>query len=153
MDLEIRQYTAADYDAMWELNNRALNLAGAQPGEDYFGDLHKIEEAYLNAGGDFLVGLVDDQIVAMGAFKRTDDARAEVVRMRIHPDFQRRGFGQAILSALMERAADAGYRSLHLSTTTLQTAAQGLYERNGFRHTGDDTYEDFKLLVYEKDLT
>src|SRR5687768_16271003 len=108
MDLEIRQYEAADYDAMWELNNRALNIAGAHPGEDYFGDLHQIEDAYLNAGGDFLVGKVEDQIVAMGAFKRTDDARAEVVRMRIHPDFQRRGFGQAMLSALMDRAANSG---------------------------------------------
>jgi ribosomal protein S18 acetylase RimI-like enzyme len=151
--LQIRRYEDADHEAMWDLNNLALDIVGAHPGQDYFADLHNINEVYLDNRGEFLLGMVDDQIVAMGAFKRTDDAKAEIVRMRIHPDFQRRGFGQALLSALVDRAKAMGYRALHLSTTVQQVAAQALYERNGFRQTGTDTYEQFKLLVYEKELS
>jgi GNAT superfamily N-acetyltransferase len=40
----------------------------------------------------------------MGAFRRTDPERAEIKRMRVHPDYQGRGFGQIILSELEARA-------------------------------------------------
>ena len=66
-------------------------------------DLDHIEDVYLHAG-DFWVGFCDDQLVAMGALQRPTATRAEIKRMRIHPDYQRLGFGQAILSALEKRA-------------------------------------------------
>ena len=67
-------------------------------------DLHRIEEAYLTSGGEFLVGELDGRIVAMGAFKRHDMESAEVGRMRVHPDFWRRGFGQQMLTTLEQHA-------------------------------------------------
>ena len=153
MDLQIRRYAASDHDEVWELNDHALNVVGAHPGEAMFYDLHEVEKVYFENGGEFLVGTVDGAVVAMGAFKRSDDARAEITRMRIHPDAQRRGYGQAILSALEARAREMGYAALHLETTVQQVAAQGLYERNGFVQTGTGRYEDFVLLNYEKPLT
>ena len=63
-----------------------------------------IEGVYLDGNGDFLVGLVSDQIVAMGALKKTGDRRGELKRMRVSPEFQRRGYGKAILEALERRA-------------------------------------------------
>jgi ribosomal protein S18 acetylase RimI-like enzyme len=152
MDLEIRRYEAADHDAVWALNDHALNVVGAHPGEAMFADLHEVEKVYFESGGEFLVGVVDDVVLAMGAFKRTDSLRAEITRMRIHPNAQRRGYGQAILSALEMRARELGYAALHLETTVQQVAAQGLYERNGFVQTGTGRYEDFVLLNYEKRL-
>src|SRR5688572_24498370 len=113
-ELHIRRYEAADHDACWELNDHALNVVGAHPGEAMFADLHEVETIYFDNGGEFLVGTVDGVVVAMGAFKRTGDDQAELTRMRIHPDAQRRGFGQAILSALEARARELGYATLHL---------------------------------------
>ncbi len=55
----------------------------------------------------------------MGALRRTTNEWAEIKRMRVHPDFQRRGFGQMILEALEARAVALGYAALHLDTTTL----------------------------------
>jgi ribosomal protein S18 acetylase RimI-like enzyme len=118
-----------------------------------FSDLHEVEKVYFENGGEFLVGVLDGVVLAMGAFKRTDETRVEITRMRIHPDAQRRGYGQLILSALEARAREMGYATLHLETTVQQTAAQGLYERNGFVQTGTGRYEDFVLLRYEKPLT
>lgn len=152
MELEIRRYEARDHDAVWALNDHALNVVGAHPGESMFADLHAIERVYFDAGGEFLVGTVAGVVLAMGAFKRTGEGRAELTRMRIHPDAQRRGFGQAMLSALEARAREMGYSTLHLETTVQQVAAQALYERNGFIKTGTGRYEDFVLLQYEKQL-
>jgi ribosomal protein S18 acetylase RimI-like enzyme len=89
----------------------------------------------------------------MGAFKRTGEGVAEVTRMRIHPNHQRKGYGQAVLSALEVRAREMGYQRLHLETTMQQVAAQGLYAANGFVQTGTGKYEDFVLLQYEKPLS
>lgn len=153
MELQFRRWEPADHDTVWELNNHALDIVGANPGESMFADLHDVQGAYYDKGGEFLIGTCDGAIVAMGAFKRTGDDNVELTRMRIHPDHQRKGYGQAILSALESRAREMGYARMHLETTVQQVAAQGLYARNGFVQTGTGTYEDFKLLIYEKPLT
>jgi ribosomal protein S18 acetylase RimI-like enzyme len=152
MELQIRRWQPSDHDAVWQLNDHALNVVGAHPGDAMFADLRDVERVYFDNGGEFLVGTVDGAIVAMGAFKRTHEDGVELTRMRIAPDFQRHGFGQAILSALEARAREMGYARMHLETTVQQVAAQGLYERNGFVQTGTGVYEDFKLLNYEKPL-
>jgi ribosomal protein S18 acetylase RimI-like enzyme len=72
--------------------------------------------------------------------------------MRVHPDVQRRGLGQQILAALEARAAELGYATLWLDTTTRQPAAQAFYRKNGYRQVGTDTYGPFTLLIYEKEL-
>src|SRR6266568_4704196 len=126
--LELRQYRPTDHDEVWNLHNVALWQVGAHAGNGpWDNDLHKIEEVYLNNGGEFLEGLLDGQIVAMGALKRISEDKAEVKRMRVHPDYQRRGFGQEILSVLEARAKELGYRTLTLDTAVVQTAAQQLY--------------------------
>lgn len=152
MELQIRRWQPDDHDAVWELNNRALDVVGANPGESMFVDLDDVKGTYFDRGGEFLVGTVHGAVVAMGAFKRTADDSVELTRMRIDPSQQRHGFGQAILSALEARAREMGYARIHLETTVQQVAAQGLYERNGFILTGTGQYEEFKLLIYEKTL-
>ena len=113
-------------------------------------DLRDIPAVYQQAGGAFLVGIVDGRIVAMGAVKRIDAARAEIKRMRVHPEFQRRGFGSAMLNALEDEARHLGYHILQLDTTVLQTAARALYERHGYRVIRKGTVAGLDTLWYEK---
>jgi ribosomal protein S18 acetylase RimI-like enzyme len=49
-------------------------------------------------------------------------------------------------------ARHLGYRVLHLETSVLQTAAQGLYTKNGFRETGRAVLDGFDCIFYEKRL-
>jgi ribosomal protein S18 acetylase RimI-like enzyme len=152
--LVVRRYTGADHEAVIDLHNRALNQVGANLGEGPWNeDLKNIERVYLDNGGEFLVGTVDETIVAMGAIRRVGDGVAEVKRMRVDPAFQRKGYGQRILSLLEEFARRNGYRHLTLDTTTRQTAAQMLYEKNGYRRAGMTKVEQFDVILYEKDLT
>jgi ribosomal protein S18 acetylase RimI-like enzyme len=151
--LAIRRYEEADHDEVWVLHNRTLAESGAHAGSGpWDDDLHEIATIYLAAGGEFLVGVLDGWLVAMGALRRTAPDRAEIKRLRVDPAFQRRGFGAAILSALERRAADLGCLTLYLDTTTIQVAAQRLYLAHGYREVGRSVVGGFDTILYEKQL-
>jgi ribosomal protein S18 acetylase RimI-like enzyme len=151
--LMIRRYEDADHDEVWRLHNLALERAGVHAGSGPWDrDFDDIRGMYLENSGEFLVGEYEGRIVAMGALRRTTAERAEIKRMRVHPDFQRHGFGQAILQALESRAAELGYTILHLDTPAKQLAAQGLYEKNGYRQTGTTVLGGIESILYEKEL-
>jgi ribosomal protein S18 acetylase RimI-like enzyme len=151
--LEIRRYLVPDHDEVWRLHNEALTDTGAHAGNGpWDDDLHRIEEAYLDAGGEFLVGVLQGRIIAMGALKPSPSDRAEITRMRVHPDFQRRGFGQRVLEELERRARALGKRTLHLDTTEEQTAARCFYEKNGYREIGRERRGGFQFIFFEKQL-
>jgi GNAT superfamily N-acetyltransferase len=150
---EIRRYEERDREPVLCLHKKALERVGARPGDSpRFDDLGYIEEAFLRNYGEFLVGCVDGQVVAMGGLKRISDTHAEIVRMRVMPEFQGRGFGKAILLNLEATARRLGYEELSLQTTTRQLAAQTLYTRFGYRET--QRLEDcgFEVIRYRKHL-
>ncbi len=150
---DIRRFREQDRDEVWKLHKLALASVGADIGDgEWDRDLHDVKGVYLEGGGEFLVGTVGGRIVAMGALLRTSAERAEVKRMRVHPDFQRRGLGRAILQRLEEKAVELGCRILRLGTTTGQLAAQKLYERNGYVETGRTRVAGFDVILYEKGL-
>jgi GNAT superfamily N-acetyltransferase len=152
-ELTIRPYEADDHAAVWELHNLGLHQVGTHAGVGpWDDDLSDIPSAYLRSGGDFLVGLVEERIVAMGAYRRISDDEAEVKRMRVHPDYQRRGFGQGLLTALEMRARAVGYRTLRLDTTLKQNAARALYIKNGYVEVRRQPWRDTELVYYSKDL-
>ena len=152
-ELRIRGYQDGDHDAVWNLHNLALNEVGAHAGNGpWDDDLHAIRRVYLDSQGEFLVGLADDEIVAMGALRRTDTGRAQITRMRVHPRSQRRGFGHLILERLEDRARELGYDTLHLDTTVEQDAAQAFYRAHGYRETGRTRLGPFRVILFEKRL-
>ena len=149
----LRRYQPSDMEAVEYLHVYAIQQAGAYLGRGpWDDDVYAIEEAYLNNQGEFLIGEWDGNVVAMGALRRTSSERAEIKRMRVHPDYQGRGFGQLILNELIARAYTLGYKTLHLDTSILQVPAQKLYEKNGFRRVGGDTYQNLEVILYEKQL-
>src|SRR5438309_8541696 len=97
------------------LHNDALMATGAHAGSGpWDDDLRNIVEHYINLGGIFLVGVLEENLVAMGALKRVDSTTGEIKRMRVAPDQQRRGYGTAILIALEQRARELGIVRLTL---------------------------------------
>jgi len=152
--LIIRPYEPADLDAVWELHHIALEPTGAHLGEGpWYEDLKDITNVYPGNQGCFFVGLVDGDIRAMGAIQRTDAARAQVRRMRVHPEFQQRGYGTEILKTLEAEARRLGYQFLHLDTAVVQTSAQKFYEKHGFQKVGTSVIGGIDIVLYEKRLT
>jgi ribosomal protein S18 acetylase RimI-like enzyme len=149
--LQIRRYDNIDHDAVWNLHNLALDDVGAHAGNGPWDeDLHDIDRVYISNGGEFLVGFSQGQMVAMGALMRSSNERAEIKRMRVHPHYQRKGYGRAILQALENRAMELGFTVLHLDTTVQQTAAQSLYEHTGYSKLRQEQIGPFEVILFEK---
>ncbi len=149
--IAFRRYEPGDREAVRNLHDEALHDVGAHLGNGpWDSDLDAIEAVYLQSGGEFLVGVLEGRIVAMGALRRGPDGRAWITRMRVSPNLQGQGIGQTLLDRLHRRAAELGYGTLHLDTTVGQTAARRLYERNGYRETGRGMVGPFECLYYER---
>ena len=149
--LHIRRYETSDKRAVRRLHDDALNEVGAHLGNGSWDeDLDEIEDVYLESGGEFLVGVVDGEVVAMGALRRLPSDAAEIKRMRVRPGLQGRGYGQAMLDALHRRAAELGYSTLRLDTTVQQRVARRLYLRNGYREVGRGSIGPFWCVFYER---
>jgi GNAT superfamily N-acetyltransferase len=144
--LELRQFRDADERAVHQLHEFA------QHGLDAPADLSAIPDAYLTAGGEFLVGEVGGRLVAMGALRRVSTASAEIKRMRVHPRWQGQGFGRLLLDRLEARARELGFTTLRLDTTVRQHVARGLFEDAGYKMVGTGHENGFELVYYEKRL-
>lgn len=149
-ELEIRRFKKDDEDAVFNLHIRAITSTGAHLSGKWEEDFKDVESIYIKPGGDFLVGTIDSEIVAIGALKKMSDKLAEIKRMRVDPVFQRRGFAQAILERLENRARELGFNILELDTAVAQEAAQKLYERNGYKEYKRGVLGGIPCIYYRK---
>lgn len=165
-DLAVRRYRPVDEAAVKRLHAAAMRDAGAFTEDADDPDLDAVAETYLD-GGEFVVGLLEGEVVAMGAYRPLDgdaaslhgdvpEPAAELKRMRVVPAHQRRGFGQRVYDELEDRAREAGFRALVLDTLPTLTAAQRFYEANGFVHERDADVsfegDELTLRLYRKRL-
>ncbi|TDB88904.1 GNAT family N-acetyltransferase [Actinomadura sp. KC216] len=172
-ELRLRRYGAADHGTVLALHREGLAQVGLRPGDGvyYDHDFFRMEDIYLRNDGEFLVGELGGRIVAMGGLRRADlvpggRARAyggyapgapnldavEMVRLRVRPAVQRRGYGAAIVQALEQRAVEYGYRVLRADTTELQGPALALYAKFGWTETRRETIGGIVNIYIEKHL-
>ncbi len=152
--LEIRSYTKSDLESVKNLHRVALEATSAYIKSGIWdNDLQNIEGVYFENNGVFLVGLLDSQIAAMGALRKVSSEKGEIKRMRVLPQFQGNGFGQAMLDVLEIEALERGYKVLCLDTTVVQVVAQKMYLKNGYIEIRR-TKLGFPLetIFYEKNL-
>ena len=148
--LEVRRFATGDARAVRELDDAILSPTGARGRAD--ADLDSIAAAYLQDGGEFLVGICDGRVVAIGALRHVTDTAGEINRMRVHPGFRRRGFGRTMLTRLEHRASELGYRRLRLDTPVALNAARRLYESTGYREVGGGQLAGADVIYFDKAL-
>ncbi len=100
--------------------------------------------------GEFLVGLIDDVIVAMGALRPITQNVGAIKRIRVHPDCQRQGLGQQILVSLEISARSLGYDQLELDTLRTQVAAVRFFQKQGYQIKGTRQFENHEQLLLMK---
>lgn len=152
--MRIRRYTRHDHAVVVAVHERCMAQVGLRPGDGvyYDHDLSRIEELYLRRRGEFLVGEAGGEIVALGGLRAIDDHAAEMVRLRVHPRVQGRGYGAAFVTVLEQRAAELGYRRLRADTTVRQQAAMALYRRFGWREVDRKVTGATVTVYFEKYL-
>lgn len=85
--------------------------------------------------GYLLTDPADGTVVAYGGMLITVD-EGQITNIAVHPDHRRRGFGVAILRALLRHAKDARLESVSLEVRPSNTAAVAMYRAAGFAEAG-----------------
>jgi GNAT superfamily N-acetyltransferase len=83
-------------------------------------------------GGAFLLVVRDGEVVAGGAFMRTDDATAEIKRVWTSSAHRRQGLARTVMAELEREAAARGYETVELTTGARQPEAVALYLSLGY---------------------
>jgi GNAT superfamily N-acetyltransferase len=115
-------------------------------------DLMAIAQVYLLGGGEFLLGFIDDRLVAMGGFKRLSDNSAELKRMRIARELQGRGYGTQLLHELERLAFQSGVRTLRLEAARRRPLTLRFYRKHGYQETGRGFYGEVETVQFSKTL-
>jgi ribosomal protein S18 acetylase RimI-like enzyme len=83
---------------------------------------------------------VDDQVVGFGYWRRyvrpTHRPHADIERVAVRADHQRRGLGRWLTTALVDQARQEGIEQVTLDMRADNTAAISLYGSLGFREYG-----------------
>ena len=74
-------------------------------------------------------------VAAYGGMLITVD-EGQITNVAVHPNHRRKGFGAAIVHALLRHAKDARLESVSLEVRASNTAAIELYKRAGFTEAG-----------------
>jgi GNAT superfamily N-acetyltransferase len=152
-ELQVRRFEAGDAPAVRRLHDLALTEAGVHFGAGLWDqDLEAIPATYLDDGGEFLVGLSDGRLVAMGALRHVTNIVGEVKQMQVDPAYQRRGYARLILAGLENRARELGFRKLRLDITIRQAPAQRLYSSAGYREVGRGQLAGVEVVYFAKSL-
>ena len=156
MTLQIRRYEAKDNQSAKELNYAGLKQMDPETCWEGIAvadaDYDDIENIYINHRGDFLVGTLGDEVVVTGAVKYLTNTCAEIKRIRVKPDYQRKGYGETMLKSLVERARELGYKKLRIDTMTTNSRAQQLFKKAGFIQSHEGKIGDYDVLFFYTDI-
>ena len=151
--MQLRRYESKFNDSILALHRSAIegfSLGMSQLQDE--ADLMAVDLTYISSGGEFLLGFVDDKLVAMGGFERLSDSLAELKRMRIQRDCQGHGHGSAILSALERLAVETGVRTLCLETAKRRPLTLAFYRKHGYREEGAGFYGSVETVKFSKSI-
>ncbi len=90
-------------------------------------------EEFAAPGGGLIIGLIGDDPVTGGAFRRFDAETAELKRIWTDSRHRRRGHAKALLNQLEGIIRSLGYRYVYLSTGDRQPEAEALYLSAGYQ--------------------
>jgi GNAT superfamily N-acetyltransferase len=153
MKMEFQRYYDGHQEALIRLHRSALaGVSHGYPQEEEESDIRSIASEYLSDGGEFLIGFVDNQLVAMGGFRIVSEGVAELRRMRIAPELQGRGIGSALLERLETLAHEKKVRRLILETAASRPKTLAFYRRHGYVQVGEGRYGIQATIAFEKVL-
>ncbi|QGN05955.1 GNAT family N-acetyltransferase [Halorhabdus sp. CBA1104] len=154
--LTVRCFRSADADRVWHVHKRTIQSSPlpfvSKPSFDE--DLRNVPEHYFETGGTFLVGCLDDTVIATGGMRPEDENAIELRRLRVMPDHQQQGYGTALLEELEAFARREAFDRITLHTDDVLTVAQSLYEAHGYEETHREPHPvlDGEVIFYEKPL-
>ncbi|MGE3770198.1 MAG: GNAT family N-acetyltransferase [Bdellovibrionales bacterium] len=128
----ITEYTPQDQDGVWALHMRTITEnAGFVKNVSFHSDMKNIPKVYTA----FFVIRDQQTIAGMVGLKQLSGNELEIKRLQVHPRYQGRGYGKALLEKVFDYAGQHNITCLRLDVSEPQTAALGLYKAMGFTVT------------------
>ena len=143
---QIRPMTVADLEAV-QLIERA-SFTTPWPPQAYR------QELETNRLASYLVATIDGEVVAYGGVWLMVD-ESHVTTFAVHPRYRRRGIGERLLLAILDRSLERRAREATLEVRLSNLPARRLYEKYGFRPVGirpryySDDGEDALIMTTE----
>jgi N-acetylglutamate synthase-like GNAT family acetyltransferase len=94
---------------------------------------------FIAPGGDILMLDADGQTVGCCALINLGEGTFEIAKMAVAETHQRRGYGELLLHAIIDRARELGARRLFIETSSQLPVAIGLYRKLGFTDLPPDS--------------
>lgn len=121
----VQNVDAASFDPLWQNSLETLRRAFSQ--------------SLLAMVAETGMGIVGYQISTGGG------QRAHLARLAVHPAWQGRGVGRALLKDLFSKLVNNGIYKLSVNTQSDNVASLGLYQQLGFVRTG----EQYPVYVFD----
>ncbi|MEU9289697.1 GNAT family N-acetyltransferase [Streptomyces sp. NPDC048275] len=168
MDIVIRRARPEEYERVGEITAQAYlgdGLLDFGESDEYLGELRDV--AKRAAAAEVLVATERDQVWGGVTFVPADGPMADIARpgeaeirmLAVAPEARRRGVGEALVRACVDRArATEGCIRLVLSTQRTMHTAHRIYARLGFTRTPERDWnpiphlDDLLLITYELTL-
>lgn len=123
-------------------------------------DLLRIQEEYIETGGNFWVALADNQVVGTIALVKLENGNGAIKKMFSASAFRgEKQLGKQLLDTLIAYCKAQGYKALYLGTVNVLVAAQKFYKKHGFVECSkDEMPKDYHIMevdnvFFKKDLS
>src|SRR4051812_26013259 len=114
--LTIRSFRPQDQIACQALYEQGL-IGGTLAENDTASDIDNIAAEYMKPGNHFWVAAsLGDMVVGMIGVQHHDEGVGEIRRLRVHPDFRRRGIGTALVETAVRFCRQENYLKVTLDT-------------------------------------
>lgn len=135
-----------DLDAVMEIEHGSFAIPWTR--EDLEGELSNRVARYVVVTEDGVV------VAYAGTWLIIDEGH--ITNVAVHPDKRGKGYGTAVLSALMREAVEAGVFYMTLEVRVGNQPALALYQKLGFKKAGlrkkyyEDNGEDARIMVNDR---
>ena len=166
MELEFRRAGTDDLDALVALYGAAaqdMREKGIDQWDEYYPDREILAEDVES--GDMTLGLLDGRLACawvvnreyepeyeLGAWEHTEGDFCVLHRLCVNPQLQGRGLARQAMARMEKNARDQGFDSVRLDVFSQNLHAQRLYERLGYRRTGEVRFRKGIFYLMEKKL-
>lgn len=135
--MQIRLSVREDAASMIELEHLVWT-PGTTPGNVHFDS--EAEFLLKSPPGSKIVVVKDDKVIGILGYKSPiplpSNQHVVEIDIAVHPDYQREGVGQLLMSKMKDIAREKGYIKISLRVLSINKKAIRFYEKNGFKQEG-----------------
>jgi ribosomal protein S18 acetylase RimI-like enzyme len=134
MSFKVRSFEARDQIACDGLYRAGL-LGGKLAENDSGLDLDDIGSVYMKTDGNhfWVAQTADGKVVGMIGVQHHDEDVGEIRRLRVHPDYRRRGIGSTLIEQALRWCEEHNYLKITLDTYMDREPAIKLFQKFHFR--------------------